>query len=113
MKKRYSDPLCYAAMMLTGEGEQTGPTLNGSQEGDWTGGDENYGRFLGLNGDGVQGSALGMNGSGVQDGTTGDVQLLGETIDKQITKEAEKSTLDEITGETGGEASDAPGTEIE
>ena len=107
MKKRYSDPLCYSAMMLRG-----GPELTDSQGGQSTDPDGGYGAgFLGINGDVVQ--DLDVNGTGGQEAAADDVQILGVPIEEQMTEEATESALDKATGETGMEAPGASVPEVE
>ena len=103
MKKRYSDPLCYSAMMLNGA-----PVLNGSQGGEITNPEEPYeAGLLGINRDVVQ--DLDVNGTGGQDAATDDVQILGVPIEEQVTEEAAESVLDKATGKTDMEA---PGASV-
>ena len=103
MKKRYSDPLCYSAMMLRG-----GPELTGSQGGKVTDPEEPYeAGLLGINGDVVQ--DLEMNGTGSQEAAADDVQILRVPIAEQVTEEAAESALDKATGETDMET---PGASV-
>lgn len=111
MKKRYSDPLCYSAMMLT---DTNDIELNGSQgiagtdNEPWSGA-----RFLGINGDMAQDPALEVNGSGGQEAVPDGIQILGTPIGEQTAEEASESVLEKVTGETVSETLDTPGTEAE
>ena len=103
MKKRYSDPLCYSAMMLRG-----GPELTGSQGGKVTDPEEPYeAGLLGINGDVVQ--DLEVNGTGGQEAAAENVQILRVPIAEQVTEEAAESALDKATGETDMET---PGASV-